>query len=289
MAELEQVEVVRPPEDETELKKVTASNDEGEIEKNPQPARQEETKKTEEDEEEKEKVPPASIGELYQFTSGFEKFLLVIAALASTGSGVSNPLMLVAFNSAFDSMGEPFSCLLQSPAKVFPPDTALFIGVSETVEGAKAMTSMMHDTIMAFVYIAIAIFLTRFIYTWSVEYVCQSQVLKFKQEYLKAVLRQDVAWYAHPTNVSQCPRRCGHAPRVRHDVLTPACLSDMHIPRVGNKHVSATSVIIMMNITTITTTTIHFRNVRFTSMHAPHARHACSTQGSPLSGTTVFF
>ena len=48
----------------------------------------------------------ATLGELYQFTSTFEKMLLVVAVFAAVGTGASMPMMLIAFGNAFDQLGE---------------------------------------------------------------------------------------------------------------------------------------------------------------------------------------
>jgi ABC-type multidrug transport system fused ATPase/permease subunit len=57
------------------------------------------------------------------------------------------------------------------------------------------MGSKMTQMLLTFVWIGLGLGSAKFIYISCVEYVCSSQVLKYKIAFLKAVLRQDVAWY----------------------------------------------------------------------------------------------
>jgi ABC-type multidrug transport system fused ATPase/permease subunit len=116
--------------------------------------------------------PPASFAELYQFASGSEKLLLLFAVLCATGAGCSMPMMLIAFGSAFDQLG-----------------------VAETLPGKSVIGEQMDKMLFTFVYIGVGMGLGKVLYIASVQYVCSSQMLKYKMAFLKAVLRQDVAWY----------------------------------------------------------------------------------------------
>ena len=116
--------------------------------------------------------PPASFAELYQFASGSEKLLLLFAVLCATGAGCSMPMMLIAFGSAFDQLG-----------------------VAETLPGKSVIGEQMDKMLFTFVYIGVGMGLGKGLYIASVQYVCSSQMLKYKMAFLKAVLRQDVAWY----------------------------------------------------------------------------------------------
>ena len=115
----------------------------------------------------KEKKPKASVPELYQFASGGEKLMLVVAAFAATGSGLAMPMMLVAFGDAFDGLG-----------------------VSETISGASYSASFMDQMLFTFVWIALGILGGRFIYLSVTDWVCSTQLYEYKKAYLKAVLRQ---------------------------------------------------------------------------------------------------
>ena len=114
-----------------------------------------------------EKKPKATIPEFYQFASGGEKLMLVIAAFAATGSGLAMPMMLIAFGDAFDGLG-----------------------VSETISGASYGASFMDQMLLTFIWIALGIFGGRFLYLSFTDWVCSNQLYAYKKAYLKAVLRQ---------------------------------------------------------------------------------------------------
>ena len=118
------------------------------------------------------KVPMASISELYQFTSGREKTMLIVAFVCALGAGVAQPMMLIAFNSLFTQLGS-----------------------SEIVGGAMVSEDKTRDLLLILSYIGAALFVCDFISISSVNYVAASMMNKYKQAYLKAVLRQDVGWY----------------------------------------------------------------------------------------------
>jgi hypothetical protein len=57
------------------------------------------------------------------------------------------------------------------------------------------MGSSMDKMLLTFVWIGIGMGCGKLIYITCVNYVCSSQVLAYKRAFLKAVLRQEVAWY----------------------------------------------------------------------------------------------
>ena len=116
--------------------------------------------------------PRASLAELYQFASAFEKLVLAVAVVGALGAGASMPMMLIAFGGAFDQLG-----------------------VAETVPGQSVLGSFMDTMLLQFVYVGIGMGGGKLIYVACVQYVCSAQILKYKVQFLKAVLRQDVAWY----------------------------------------------------------------------------------------------
>eukprot|EP00239_Pterosperma_sp_CCMP1384_P007040 CAMPEP_0197854810 /NCGR_PEP_ID=MMETSP1438-20131217/25381_1 /TAXON_ID=1461541 /ORGANISM="Pterosperma sp., Strain CCMP1384" /LENGTH=266 /DNA_ID=CAMNT_0043469691 /DNA_START=157 /DNA_END=953 /DNA_ORIENTATION=+ len=122
--------------------------------------------------DEEDQTPPATLKQLYVFTSANDKLLLLFAALCATGSGIAMPMMLIAFGDAFEQLG-----------------------VSETLPGQNVLGDKMDEMLLTFAYIAVGIAAGKFFYVGIVSYVCSSQVLSYKVEFLKAVLRQEVAWY----------------------------------------------------------------------------------------------
>lgn len=57
------------------------------------------------------------------------------------------------------------------------------------------MSSQMQKMLLTFVWIGLGMGSGKLIYIACVNYVCSSQVLKYKTAFLKAVLRQEVSWY----------------------------------------------------------------------------------------------
>jgi len=114
----------------------------------------------------------ASFGHLFQFTSSFEKLLLFIGMLCALGCGAAMPTMLIAFGDTFDQLG-----------------------VAETLPGQSVLGTEMTKMLLTFMWIGIGLGAGKCIYISSVDYVCSAQMLKYKAAFLKAVLRQEVAWY----------------------------------------------------------------------------------------------
>ena len=122
----------------------------------------------------KEKAPPeqATFGQLYQYASVQERTLLAIATVAGTGAGVAQPMMLIAFNTLFTQLGS-----------------------SSVVSGTLVSTEKMIELLLIMGYLGVAVFACDFVGISITNYVAASMMQKYKQAYLKAVLRQDVGWY----------------------------------------------------------------------------------------------
>lgn len=117
-------------------------------------------------------APKVSLSELYQFTSTTERAMLFVALICALGCGVAQPMMLIAFQNLFTQLG-----------------------TSQVVNGAMVASDKTIEILLILTYIGAALFIGDFIAISSVNYVAASQMLKYKQAYLKAVLRQDVGWY----------------------------------------------------------------------------------------------
>jgi len=123
----------------------------------------------------KEKTPEeprASIKQFYQHASCNEMLLLFVAMICATGTGVAQPMMLVSFSILFEQLG-----------------------VSGALYGTIIPQDKMLDVLMVMIYIGVAMFVGQFIAIAIVNTFTASQMVKYKQAYLKGVLRQDVGWY----------------------------------------------------------------------------------------------
>ena len=119
-----------------------------------------------------EKEPTASLSELYQYASGLELFGILIAFICAAGSGVCQPMMLLAFQSMFNNLGS-----------------------AEVSAGLTLSMDVMMETFLIMIYVGGGMFAGRWISVTLIEYITASQMQKYKREYLRAILRQDVAWY----------------------------------------------------------------------------------------------
>ena len=119
-----------------------------------------------------EELAIVSVRELYQFASWKEISMLVLACITAAAGGVSMPMLLIGFLNLFESLG----------AAVLVP-------------GAIITNSEMIKVLTTLLWVAFGLGTARLISVPAIEYCSSSVVLKYKQAYLKAVLRQDVAWY----------------------------------------------------------------------------------------------
>lgn len=129
----------------------------------------------------KEKTPEeprASIKQFYQHASCNEMLLLFVAMICATGTGVAQPMMLVSFSILFEQLG-----------------------VSGALYGTIIPQDKMLDVLMVMIYIGVAMFVGQFIAIAIVNTFTASQMVKYKQAYLKGVLRQDVR---APTHSNPC-------------------------------------------------------------------------------------
>ena len=129
----------------------------------------------EEVEKKKEKPPPepaVSLAELLQYATITELFMLAIGSVAMVGVGLGTPLMLLPLREIFG-----------------------LLGASAIIPGAKIPMEAMLRVLLTLVFIGVGIFVFHLIGIICIELAAASQMLKYKREYLKAVLRQDVGWY----------------------------------------------------------------------------------------------
>ena len=125
--------------------------------------------------------PTATYAQFFQYLSTTEAVLLPLALLFAMGTGAAQPMMLIAFGKLFESLG-----------------------AGSVVSGAVVDDSLMLQIVVIFLCIGIGMFVGQWVCVAIVDTIAASQMLHYKRAYLKAVLRQDVAWYdtAHPEQLS---------------------------------------------------------------------------------------
>ena len=117
-------------------------------------------------------VPTASLREMCRYASTYELILMVVGFVAALGGGIAQPMMLFAFLGLLDSLGS-----------------------GSVLSGALVSNDQMMTVLTTMLWVAFGMGTARVISIPCLEYVNSSLMRKYKQEYLKAVLRQDVSWY----------------------------------------------------------------------------------------------
>ena len=124
------------------------------------------------------KAKPNTVGfmELYRFADKHDTALNIMALVMSVGAGAVYPCVTIIFGNLVDS----FSKWQYAP------------GVLITAE---QLVSQINDNIMWFVYLAIVTFITSYLSIASFVYTSERQAQRVRDLYLKAVLRQNIAWF----------------------------------------------------------------------------------------------
>ncbi|KAM0748317.1 P-loop containing nucleoside triphosphate hydrolase protein [Meredithblackwellia eburnea MCA 4105] len=130
-----------------------------------------------------EKPPPAGLFTLFRYSTKFEVTLNLIGLLAAIVAGAAQPLMTIVFGSlttAFTS----YATALSNNASA-----------DEIARSKSVLFGHVNDDALFLVYIAIAMFAATFIYTGAWVYTGEATTRRIREKYLKAVLRQNVAYF----------------------------------------------------------------------------------------------
>jgi len=124
-------------------------------------------------------LEPVSLAVLLQFAGKRERALLVIGIIADFAAGASFPLMIVFFGDALDALNS--ACT----------DT-------------QAINDSVMDTFYSFIYVGAGALAAKMISTICIGHQKETSIARWKKEYMKAILRQDVGWYDvnHPESLS---------------------------------------------------------------------------------------
>ena len=109
---------------------------------------------------------------LYRYATKWDKILLVVAAIAAIGGGAAMPLMTVVFGNLSGSF------------------QGLILG-----NLSESFTSILNRYVLYFVYLAIGEFVLIYIATILFIYCGEHITSKVRQEYLKAILRQNIGFF----------------------------------------------------------------------------------------------
>ncbi|PIO69295.1 ABC transporter transmembrane region [Teladorsagia circumcincta] len=125
------------------------------------------------EEEKKEEVPKASIGQLFRYTTTFDKVLLLIGSVVAIGTGIGLPMM---------------SIIMGNISQNFMNIT----GNTTTIQQFE------HDVIqncLKYVYLGCGVFTAATIQAMCFLTVCENLVNQLRRQFFKSILRQDITWF----------------------------------------------------------------------------------------------
>ncbi|ORX41151.1 multidrug resistance protein 1 [Kockovaella imperatae] len=149
-------------------------------------------KKNSEKEEELAAIPPVGFFKLYRFATPLERTFNIIGVILAAAAGAAQPLMTLIFGRFTTSITE-FGKIEQTIAE--------HRGMATAAERA-ALEAAKHDLRIAsghnalyLMAIGIGIFITTFSYMFIFNWTGELNAKRIRQRYLKAVLRQDIAYF----------------------------------------------------------------------------------------------
>ncbi|KAI9294859.1 P-loop containing nucleoside triphosphate hydrolase protein [Neoconidiobolus thromboides FSU 785] len=132
--------------------------------------------KKQNDKEEKvasvQQLAPVSFGKLYTYATPLDKLLMIIGLITSVGAGAALPATSILFGNMITIMGE---FQMGGSPDVFMENISLFATY--------------------FVYLGIGVLVCTYIYMACYIYVAERQIHRIREEYLRAVLHQNIAWF----------------------------------------------------------------------------------------------
>ena len=117
---------------------------------------------------EMQKKKTASFGSLFRFADGLDIFLVIIGALGAIGVGGALPAFSLLFGDLINDINNP-----------------------DSAQAAAAVESLS----LTFLYVGIGMFGGGFLRVFGLTAAAKRQAHKFRVEYLRQMLRQDVAWH----------------------------------------------------------------------------------------------
>ncbi|KAK4704235.1 ATP-binding cassette, subfamily B (MDR/TAP), member 1, partial [Phenoliferia sp. Uapishka_3] len=133
------------------------------------------------------KPPAAGFSTLFRFSTKIELSLNALGVLAAIVAGAAQPLMTVVFGSlttAFTAYGTA----LENVDSV--PDGAALVAAARS-----DLFSTVNKDVLYLVYIGIAMWVATFIYMATFVYTGEAATRRIREKYLRAVLRQNVAYF----------------------------------------------------------------------------------------------
>ncbi|KAL0958179.1 hypothetical protein HGRIS_000343 [Hohenbuehelia grisea] len=128
--------------------------------------------------------PPISLAQLFRYSTPFELFLNAIGLIAAATAGAAQPLMSLLFG----RLTQEFVKFAQAIGTQQVEDTQVQEAAASFRHAAALNASYL-------VSIGLGMFLCTFVYMYTWVYTGEINAKRIRERYLKAVLRQDVAWF----------------------------------------------------------------------------------------------
>lgn len=148
-------------------------------------------KKTEEKSKEAEEPtgpPPVSFFKLFRFSTKFELVLNFIGLIAAAAAGAAQPMMSLLF-------GNLTKDFVNFTMLTFASDAGDAAATAAIPEAAAAFRRVAALDASYLVYIGLGMFVCTYIYMYFWVYTGEVNAKRTREEYLKAVLRQDIAYF----------------------------------------------------------------------------------------------
>ncbi|GAA5918154.1 hypothetical protein JCM1841_005277 [Sporobolomyces salmonicolor] len=130
------------------------------------------------------KRPPATFTQLFRYSTSFELVLNFIGLICAVAAGAAQPVMTIAFGNlttAFTQYATISQVASSSPEAIAAARSHLYSEVNKDV--------------LILVYIGIGSFVATFIYMGTWVYTGETTTRRIREKYLRAVLRQNVAFF----------------------------------------------------------------------------------------------
>ncbi|KIL62960.1 hypothetical protein M378DRAFT_80370 [Amanita muscaria Koide BX008] len=132
-------------------------------------------------------VPPVSILALFRFSTKFEVFLDFIGLICAVAAGAAQPLMTLLFSNLTQDFIN-FGTILVEAQYGFP-------GAEQRIPAAAdAFRNDAGQNALYLVYLGIGTFVCTYGYMWTWVYTGEANAKRIREKYLKAILRQEIAY-----------------------------------------------------------------------------------------------
>ncbi|KAL8277932.1 hypothetical protein RQP46_009751 [Phenoliferia psychrophenolica] len=135
------------------------------------------------------KPPTATFSTLFRFSTRFELFLNAIGILGAIVAGAAQPLMTVVFGSLTTAFTN--YAIVQEPV----PGRSAAQAAADLVVARASLFRNLNADVLLLVYIGVAMWVATFLYMATFVYSGEAATRRIREKYLRAVLRQNVAYF----------------------------------------------------------------------------------------------